>query len=153
MADFYASSYRQDTFPPTYLRGGTGPNFVACIQGRFAVVADDVGAADRLFVAQLPSDVRLLRRSVLRCSALTGATDNDFGDANDPDGLLDGQTFATATEVSAINGVAIGNNGKMLWEQLGYTEDPGGLLDLYVTFNAAPTANGTLYFELHYLHP
>lgn len=154
MADLYASSFQQDTFPTTFLPGGTGPNRICAIAGRYAVVAAAVAINDKLHMAQLPSDVRILFSSTIYFDALgSGAADVDIGDDENPDGLTDAEDMTSAGSGSIIQSVDLPNRGKMLWEMLGYSADPGGLIDIYATFKAEPAANGDIYFEIYYLHP
>lgn len=72
----------------------------------------------------------------------------DIGDVNDPNGLLAAQDVATAAgSASVMKSVDIANYFKPLWAQLGYTKDPGGLIELYGTIKGA-AATGTVSWQL-----
>ena len=111
-----------------------------------------VAAGDKGFLGELPSTARILPESTIYYSTgLTGLDDVDLGDANDPDGLVDGEDMSSAGSCAAIKKLAIGDYGKQLWEMLGYTSDPGSELLLYLTFVAELTGSGTIFFDIRYV--
>lgn len=124
---------------------------VRVMSDHIALVAASVGAGDTVYVAKLPSHAVLLPESTFYFDALTGASDVDFGDANDPNGLADAINMTSAGSASAMEQVDIANYGKRLWELLGYSADPGGILNLYLTLNTDLTANGDLTSILYYV--
>ncbi|NBP16418.1 hypothetical protein EBU95_18870 [bacterium] len=92
-------------------------------------------------------------------SAITSATDCDLGIYSlgengavlDKDVLIDGLSLVTAT-VSTVRNVPVlvADGEKTFWQLAGLTSDPGGELDICWTFNAAPTAAGTVVTTLFY---
>lgn len=109
-------------------------------QGIVAVANGD-SIASTLHFFDLPSQAVISSASVLKHSALTSLTDFDLGDVNDPDGLIDGANLTSAGSKDVID---IADGEKELWEQLGYTADPGGMLSIYGTLKAASGADGTV---------
>lgn len=113
-------------------------------------------SGDKLYVASVHPEARLSFASGFKNEALTGLTDIDFGDINDPDGLIDGANLATASAVGKQLFPALFANGKVtdpLWKLLGYTESPDKPLDLYFTLKATPTASGAFEGNLVFSEP
>jgi hypothetical protein len=115
---------------------------------------DDDGSVFRIAKA-LPGNLVPVRIDVL-CDAITAGTDfdlgfykTDLGAVIDKDALMDGQTLATATHVSApLNGLGAvdrANLGKKIYELAGHTlKTREGAYDLALTGNTVGTAAGTV---------
>lgn len=125
---------------------------VKAVCGHYNFFGANVAINDKLYVARLPSDVRLLYASRFTWGAIAGASDVDFGDANDPDALIDGQSLTSNGSISALSSVPVNLMGRDLWRMLSYASDPGGMIDLYMTFNTEPTGDYQMQFELLYQH-
>jgi hypothetical protein len=92
-------------------------------------------------------------------TAVTGATDCDLGifelgengTVLDKDVLIDGISLAVAA-VSTVRNVPVlvADSEKNFWQLAGKTGDPVGELDVCWTFNAAPTASGTIVTTLFF---
>lgn len=95
---------------------------------------------DTALLVRLPSHCVLLPSSMIHHPAIAGATDCDVGAANNPDRLVDGQSLITAGDRKIIQVPTRDEFNKRLWDLLGYTTDPGGLIDISLTFNAAGTS-------------
>lgn len=73
----------------------------------------------------------------------------DFGDANDPDALIDGQDIAAAAgSCSLLKTVDIAKHGDPMWKLLGYADREAAYLAgpkarLYFTIKAANLGNAT----------
>lgn len=116
---------------------------------KISVASDGIGSVHLL--ARLPSNARLKPGSTVYFSALTGLTDYDVGIGRDgvilagkQDYLVNGEDIHTAGNVLMLKNVAVGSLGKLLWEHAGYTSDPGGMLDIIGTVNAAASTTGTI---------
>ena len=75
------------------------------------------------------------------------------GGTDDADLLLndvDIETAAGSTDVFANGTAAVADQNKALWELLGLSSDPGGYVDVKVTFGVTLTAAGALKLVLDY---
>lgn len=108
---------------------------------------DDIGST--YVVSRVPSSARILT-SAIYYPAITGVSFT-FGDVNDEDGLMVTTSFNSAGN-KAI-GATAATNGKMLWELLGYTEDPRKDLTLYLKNTVAIPADATIAAELLFSMP
>lgn len=132
--------------PPRQVPEGVNNARVKVFATRIDVVADD-SIGSTYLVARVPSSARLLS-SALYHSAIAGVSFT-FGDVNDEDGLLAAASF-NAAGTKAI-GAVVASCGKMLWEILGYDEDPGKPLELYLKNTVAiPAGGGTIAAELYF---
>jgi len=121
-------------------------------------VAAGATAATLYTFARVPTSARIngLSRVSRDDMADTGAPTIDFGfapvDTNftaDDDCLNDGIDLATAGTGNLIKDIA--NHGKMVWEIIGLSADPGGLADLTgVIRDAAANLGGTCTVNLVY---
>lgn len=106
-------------------------------------------ANDTIFLGKFPSNTVLDPDGCI-CwfdDLGTGVT-VDVGDSSNADGLVDGQDVASAAgSFSLLKTVDVANYFKPLWAQLGYTSDPGGLLELYATILGA-AATGTVAWQI-----
>lgn len=107
---------------------------------------DSIGS--KLYLANVPSNAILSPLSAIYNAAITSLNDVDLGDAETADALVNGADFTSAGSVSAMDAVALADYGKPLWELLGHTEDPGGMIDLFLTLKAAAGAAGDVSFDL-----
>jgi len=114
-------------------------------------IANGDSANSTALMAIVPSKAIMLPESKIYHSAITGLNDLDFGDATNPDGLVDGISCVSAGSDSAIKAVAFTDYDKPLWELLGMASDPGGDIELFVTLNAAATTGGTIAVDLRYI--
>jgi len=123
-------------------------------KGRVRLMFDTIetgitAATDIIYAARLPSRAVILPDSTCYFDDLD-VSSMDFGDSNDPNGLMSAVDMATAAgNASILEAHGIANYGKPLWSLLGYTADPGGELDLYYTVNDAGV-DGTLSTFIYY---
>lgn len=118
----------------------------------YDVVGATVGLNDTCALAKIPSHAVILPQSQFSLSATLGAaTTVSLGAASAANALVNAEASTATFTVSAMKAVSIANVGKKLWEVLGYSSDPGGEIDLFVTFNVDPTANATLTLTLLYV--
>lgn len=115
---------------------------------------------DTMKMLRLPSNARISGLSHVAFDDLETTTTNatmDIGvasvDSNvtsDPDALNNGLAISAAGTAKVIADHA--NYGKQLWEFVsGVTSDPGGELDIYVSFvDAATNATGDVTLEIAY---
>lgn len=152
VVELYGSAAVDPAANPTEPIGAPKNARVRALQSTVEVGATD-STGSTYHMGKVPSNGRPLQNgSRLYGDAITatGGADLDFGDANDPNGLVAGADLATALAASALSAVDIDKVGKAFWEILGYTEDPGGELDLYLTLTDNANAAGTLSVELLY---
>lgn len=116
---------------------------VRCIYSKISVANAD-SATSKLYLGRIPSNARILPNSTLYHSAITGLTTLSVGFDNAVAALLSAGDVSTAGTKSLVAAVAAGNLGLRAWQQAGLSADPGGLMDIFATMNAAATAAGTL---------
>jgi len=150
MADRYGVNYIKTTdgnrdMIDVSVNGGR----VRCSIDTYELVGATVDINDRILLAKVPSGAVILPQSTFVVDAITGLNDVDVGDANDPNGLADALDFSSAGSV-AFDAIDAADWGKKLWELLGYTSDPGGMLDIAATCIAEPTGDGTITLVLFY---
>ena len=112
-------------------------------------VANGDSIASSHYFARLPSNAIILPASSLYCSAITGVTSYSVGVTNRKgvsvaNALINAQTLEAAATVSLVANVGAANLRKRLWQLLGLANDPGGLLHVYGSMNAAATAAGVI---------
>lgn len=95
---------------------------------------------DTCSLVSLPSKARLLPQSIVYFPAFAASTTIDFGDENDPDGLMSAVSVAAAGSSTALEAMTADNYCKRLWEMLGYATDPQKDLALYFTLKGANQA-------------
>lgn len=128
--------------------------------GKVAVAnGDSIGSTFRL--CRIPSNARI-SNVLLTCGAITSAaadiglykTTRDGGAVVDADFFASAQSLAAAlarTSVVRESGVVTpANVEKMVWEQLGLTQDPGIEYDVVATLTAAATAAESMALEVQY---
>jgi len=151
MGDIYASHHRDPSIVPVQIVDGVNQNGKSRIAyGVASVVAASQVNGDKVFIGRIPSHAVLLPQSQIITEALTGATDCDIGDANGPNALVDGQTFAAAAVIDPLSAVPFGDLANRLWQLLGYAEDPRKELELFITFNTKSTVDGDICVALQY---
>lgn len=135
MATLYGDNYTNalQTTPPVAIDSSQWKGKVRLM---FDTIETGVTAAnDIIYMARLPSRAVILPQSTCYFDDLD-VSSMDFGDSNDPNGLMSAVDMATAAgSASILEAHGIANYGKPLWELLAYTADPGGELDLYFTVN------------------
>lgn len=120
-------------------------------------------ATSTINFGSVPSNARIHPLSLLSNDGLTSLVDFDLGigktvggtfTMKDADCLVDGADIHTAGTKNAVSAVAIENYRKPLWEIAGYSDDPGGDLDIVGTINTAgPTADGDVTLNFLYATP
>lgn len=115
-------------------------------------------AGDTMKMLRMPSNARIHRSSQVAWDDLAsaGAPTMDVGvgsvDSNitsDPDALLNGLDVTGAGTNNLVSDHA--DYGKPLWELAGLSSDPGGELDIYVSFvDAATNVTGDVTLEVYY---
>lgn len=113
---------------------------------------------DTMKMIRVPSTARLASSSFIHWDDLdsAGAPTMDVGvapvDSNfvaDPDALLAGLDITAAGSNVLISNHA--NYGKPLWEQAGLATDPGGQIDIFVSFvDATTNITGDVTLEITY---
>lgn len=152
MADIKSDLYQNQTRPGNLVnsnhKGGRVRIATAVLSLTAALAAGDKGQ-----VVTLPSNARLLPESTIYFPAgLTGASDVNFGDANDTDALIDGDDWSGgAGSVGALDAVAATDYSKHLWEMLGYASDPYSELTLELEFVTDISGAGSVVVDLRYV--
>lgn len=115
-------------------------------------VANGDSADSQYFIGQVPSNAIIDPRSAFYYTAITGLSNVDVGFRNDPDALVDGDTFVSAgAQTLAGHGtLTVANMNKRAWELAGYSSDPGGVLDVILTIHNNATAAGSVVFALDF---
>jgi len=150
MTDYYGTEFTKTREPRDMID-------VAKNHGRVRIAIDEIevaaayAATDRIFVAKLPSNAVLLPISTVYFDDLGTAPTLDFGDANDPNGLSTVIDASSAGSSSLLEAVGVEDYGKRLWELLGHSSDPGGLIDLFFTVVGDITAAGTVKTVIYYV--
>jgi hypothetical protein len=137
------------------------PNGLASGMLRRSVDTVEVTAAVSIgsiyYFASIPSDAYIdaILSKVEWDDMGTGGATLDIGDDTYTDGLATDIAIDTGAGNSVIceaTGPAdIANRGKRLWEQLGHSADPGGMIDLRATLATADaSAGGTLTFSVYW---
>jgi len=153
----YASgAYDPSASPPT------NPKPAAETQGHLRQLVSTVelangdSATSQVFFGRVPSNARISILSRIDSDAVTSLTDFDLGvgqtaagafTMKDADCLINGADLHSAGNVG-LSAIDIADQTKALWQLAGYTDDPGGDLDIVGTLNAATTAAGTLTLSL-----
>lgn len=149
---------------PASLKAIEGINAAAEIRKIKSLIAVASGdsIASKYMIGELPADAMLDPFSSVAFTAITGASDCDLGIAYPNGGsmiladcIINGHTFAAAgsTTLAAATGSGVAtppNMAKRVWELAGLASNPGGNLALWLTFNAAATAAGTIFSDIAY---
>ncbi len=134
---------------------------VRTINGTIALAVADLGAADIVLIAPIPTDARVISIVLFSDDLDTGSTNtcdvglyNLDGTAKDADAYASDITTlrsagTTGTEV-AFEARDINKMGQRVWEDAGDTSDPGGHYYLALTFDAAGNQAGDLSFRIRY---
>lgn len=130
----------------------------------FEVLAADVANADVILLCRLPTNVRIKSIKIGNdeldsngSPTLTfdlGVQRPDGTAVNDDCFVTSSTQFQSAAALTELlyETLTIADTGKYLWEHAGLTEDPGGMYDIAITFDAAnaTAAAGTIAFEIEY---
>lgn len=111
----------------------------------------------------IPTNAVIDPASLVYASGIAGLTSMSVGFAASPlpatrdtwaalpNALVNAQDWHTAASFSLAQALAVANYGQQVWQLLGLTEDPGGVVGVFATVLAAPGAAGQLQFVLKYL--
>lgn len=124
----------------------------------------DASNGDIFRVATLPIIATIVKVEI-GTTALTSATDNDLGfykvnggDVVDVDILADGQSLATASKsIDGLKDVSVANMNKTIKDLYKAVNSTGTALnnekyvDVALTINTAPTANGNISVKIYYI--
>ena len=124
----------------------------------------DASNGDIFRVATLPIIATIVKVEI-GTTALTSATDNDLGfykvnggDVVDVDILADGQSLATASKsIEGLKDVSVANMNKTIKDLYKAVNSTGTALnnekyvDVALTINTAPTANGNISVKIYYI--
>lgn len=137
---------------------------VRTIIANISIASADAANGDIYRVATLPVDA-VITNVKIKTTALTSATDNDLGfyktqngSVVDADILADGQTLASASKsLDGLKDVSVANTGKTIFDlykavnSAGTALDGEKYVDVALTINTAPTANGNISIEIDYM--
>lgn len=138
------------TLPQNPIDGHMAGGRVRVVGGTVEIANGD-SIASTIALGAVPSHWRPLKSyATLHHDAITGVTDFDVGDSNDPDGLADGLDLSSAGTKNPFAAMDASEVGAPLWEILGYAsaEAAPATIDLIGTLKAATTAAGTISFEM-----
>ena len=135
------------------------------VMDNFEVLAADVANGDIINLCRLPSNVRITSLQIGNDELDSNGTPTVTFDVGgyDPDGTdLNSDAFVTSsTQLQSAAALTellyetltIADTGKYLWEMLGLTADPGGMIDISITIDAAnaTAAAGTIAFVIKYV--
>lgn len=150
----------KDASPTVYSNADADGGKVQVVFATDETAGGDAGSTYRM--VRLPSHARVLRVELaaddLSASGATldvGLWDVAAGALEDADFFASAVDVATAavarTDVTYESGVIdIANAGKMIWEQLGLSADPGTDFDVYLTSGTAATT-GTVSVWVEYV--
>lgn len=110
--------------------------------------ADSNGS--KYVLATLPSACVLLVEDSIVDLQNWGYAAATIGDPSDTDSLLASVTISGESDVRALGAHADSNWNKPLWEALGMSEDPGGLIELAIHTAAGATGDGYATFDLRW---
>lgn len=106
--------------------------------------------ASKFFVGRVPTNAILSPLSRMDYEAVAGVTTMDVGFAGAVAALVAAKDVSSAGNASAVSAVAVANLNKRVWELAGLAADPGGMLDIFATLNAAATATKSIVFSFLY---
>ena len=150
-ADFYGTEFTKTREPREMIDVAKNHGRVRCSIDEIEADESAIAATDRIHLARIPSNAVLLPTSTLYFDVLGAAATVDFGDAEDPNGLATVIDVANAGNASLLEAVDLADYGKRLWELLGYTSDPGGLIDLFLTVVGDIITTGTIKSIIYYV--
>lgn len=137
---------------------------VRTIIANISIASADAANGDIYRVATLPVDA-VITNVKIKTTALTSATDNDLGfyktqngSVVDADILVDGQVLVGASKsLDGLKDVSVANTGKTIYDlykavnSAGTALDGEKYVDVALTINTAPTANGDISIEIDYM--
>ncbi len=127
-----------------------------CSQVMFTA-GDPVGV---YHLGQIPSKAIIDPRSVALVAAIAGLTSVSVGISGAggqavapgvPNCLVSATTWAAGGSLSLTGAITAANGQKEAWQLAGLASDPGGVLEVYLTTGAGPTATGVATTFLSYL--
>ena len=92
--------------------------------------------------------VALDQNSGVLSDALGAGVTGNIGDATHPSALVSGVNLATAAWRGVSGNLTAAQIAAPLWRRLGWSADPGGLIELLLTFAGANPANGSVAWQL-----
>ena len=149
--DYYGAEFTKTREPREMIDVAKNHGRVRIAIDEFEADESVIAATDRIHIARIPSNAVLLPISTLYFDILGTSATVDFGDTEDPNGLATVIDVATAGNASLLEAVDIADYGQRLWELLGYTSDPGGLIDLFLTVVADIVTSGTIKSIIYYV--
>lgn len=99
---------------------------------------------DSISLAKLKSTALISESSAIWFDAFGTGVQLNIGDINYPTGLASALAIASAGNANLWKGFAAADMGYPLWQALGYSADPGGIIELLgviANANVANTAN------------
>lgn len=128
-----------------------------------AVLTNGNSSTSVVHFGKVPSNGRPSRAlSKLHYDAITSLTDFDVGfpvktingltNSGSTDNLLDGKDISSAGSTE-LTGIDLPDDEKTFWQLAGYSNDPGGDLEVQGTLNAGAGATGDLLLTLVYSVP
>ena len=110
--------------------------------------------ASNYFVGRVPSNAIIAPVAEYRNQAIAGVTSFSLGFAAAGAQLVSAVSLAVASAlgvgVNAMVAVPLANLNQKAWQLAGLSSDPGGMLDIVATINAAATATGVVTFTIPY---
>lgn len=124
-------------------------------------VANGDSITSTIKFGSIPSNARISRGSALDYDALTSLTDFSLGVGKTSGAVMTVQSAAClianadihTAGSKAFTAIDIANLAKPLWQIAGYSDDPGGDLDIIGVLNAASGAAGTITCTVSFLTP
>jgi hypothetical protein len=158
MADVESTQYQEFANP---IRGKVD---AASLGGRirsalatFSASSGNPGNGEVVRLTWLPRNARIVEVKVAT-DGVGGMTDEDIGDANDADGLVDGMDLSSGAQNEVVaDGIAAGftyatDAPKALWELLGYSKagDAPAQIEVILTSSGA-TGSGNVNVQFQYV--
>lgn len=144
-----------------YAKYGANPPTVGDhrkVNGQIKVLHDTVVVQsgdevdDKMFAFKIPSNAIILPSSTIHHEGLGTSCTLNLGDATTTDGLASLVDVSSAGAFAALENVAVDDYGKEVWEQLGYSEDPKELLDVFFTLKGATAGvDASIVHEIFYV--
>jgi hypothetical protein len=118
----------------------------------------NLGSGDTISVTKLPRGA-VISEIVVYSDGVSGMDDEDLGDSNDADALMDGLDLSSGAQLrltddnGGSNGITLTTDlAKELWEVLGYSKraNAPANIDVLLTTSGA-SGSGNLTFEFYYV--
>ncbi|HZU87928.1 MAG TPA: hypothetical protein VE993_01600 [Stellaceae bacterium] len=128
------------------------------------IAVNSTDSANSIYhVGFIPTNAVIDPSSLVYGSGITGLTSMSCGFGANPQvanplgtwaaapaALVSAQDWHTAASFSLVQAVSVTNYEQQVFQLLGLTLDPGGVVEVYCTVNTGPSAAGTLQFVLKY---